>query len=104
MTTYKLEKYLGLPAGDGYILSSTVGGTRSWVPNSSSSGLINISDPDPTGQEGLLTINSSSNIMKVYYQGAWRNLHTLVVATGSYLTEDGFYYLMEDGSSKYLLE
>lgn len=35
MTTYKLEKYLGVPLVTGYVLTSTTAGIRGWVPLSS---------------------------------------------------------------------
>jgi len=31
MSTYLLEKYLGVPSTNGYVLSSTIAGVRSWI-------------------------------------------------------------------------
>lgn len=84
----------------GGTVTESVDGTT----NISTGGNINISDPDPTGQEGLLTINSTTGILKVYYNGFWQTLHVLADAVYYYSTEGGDYYLLEDGTSKYLLE
>lgn len=48
------------------------------VNNPAISGLINISDPDPTPQEGLMTINPTTGQMKVYFYGQWQTIHSLV--------------------------
>lgn len=80
-------------------------GSTTTTTSVTGSSLVNISDPDPTPQEGLLTINSLTNEMKVYYLGAWRLLHTLAAADSFYLMEDGTsMYLLENGTDMYILE
>jgi len=62
------------------------------------------SDP-ASAKEGSLIINTSTNIMKVYYGGAWQTLHSLGADTPYFfLLEDGFNFLQEDGTSKLQLE
>jgi len=62
------------------------------------------SDP-ASAKEGSLIINTSTNIMKIYYGGTWQDLHTLIGFPVTFLLlEDGFNFLQEDGSSKLQLE
>lgn len=47
---------VGAPAADGYVLSSTTGGTLSWVPNTAGS-----TGGNPTASVGLTTVNGAAS-------------------------------------------
>lgn len=83
----------GIPVGKLNDINSRL----SYVEAHYSNGLINISNPDPVGVEGKLTINSSTNEMKVYYSGQWIVLHTLNVINSLMLMETGDFLLLETG-------
>lgn len=61
-------------------------------------------DPSPV-VEGKFILNSTTHELKIGYGGIWITLHTLTAPVDYfYLTEDGFYYLQENGIDKYIME
>lgn len=76
------EDSLGNPATDGYVLSSTTGGTRSWVANGSSyfdSSLATIYNPGASGVEAIMltktiaagTLASAGDFLRYRYSGTF---------------------------------
>lgn len=54
-----------------YICTKLASGTLSGI---NFAGSIKATTGDPTGAEGLLTINTYDNAIKIYADGAWRTL------------------------------
>jgi len=72
------ENYLGLPAADGYLLSSTALGVRIWVPGANSTGINAVKVTIPAGQ--MLTAFDTP-VTLIAAQGSGKVIDVISVAT-----------------------
>jgi len=53
---------------------------------------------NPTGISGQLFINTSSNILEIFYAGTWQTIMSLVTTVSELLLQDSTALLLQDGT------
>lgn len=86
----------------GTLTAKNLVGDGAGITNLTLNSSVDLYGSDPgTPFEGQLIINTSTHIMKVYYEGEWRELHTFVVTEYFLLQETGDKILQETGDGVY---